>query len=492
MSKVILHIDMNSYFASVEQQANPLLRGKPVGVCAYLPKSPNGNGCIIASSIEAKKVGVKTGMRISDAKKIYPGIILVQNEPAKYRDTTEIIFSILGQYTDRVEPYSIDEAFLDLTGWVMRSVIPSPVEGSHLFGHCERTRSNLQKISRYDPLSFNSSPTEGEEKEVTPSPLVVEGCLSAEALAKAEGEGANKKFQTAYHIAEEIQARITAEVGEWLKASIGISHTRWLAKFGSDIAPKGGILVITPQNVEKIFASVKITDAWGIKRKTAWRLWQLGIATLNDLRHYPVANLLATLGKPGYYLWANVNGIELDGVPAAEHSAPKSIGHSYCIPKRTAHRSYLRPILAKLCERTGRRLRAQAFEANGIMAYCGMLHDHSIGGSQRLSIPLFTTPDIFRQADAILFSRPLPDVAMMVAVSVFYLVPLSQQQSLFADILTPKRVALTLDEINDKYGEHTVAAGAMWGTGDNAPDRVGYRKTVAVPGARESITYQPE
>ncbi|MFH1822438.1 MAG: DNA polymerase IV, partial [Patescibacteria group bacterium] len=109
--KIILHIDMNSYFASVEQQANPFLRGKPVGVCAYL--SPGG--CIIASSMEAKAKGIKTGMRVSQALEIDKKVVLLENEPAKYRSTTEKIFKILKSYTDRVEPYSIDEAFLDLT-----------------------------------------------------------------------------------------------------------------------------------------------------------------------------------------------------------------------------------------------------------------------------------------------------------------------------------------------------------------------------------------
>ena len=68
---------MNSYFASVEQQANPFFRGKPVGVCAYL----SNNGCIIASSIEAKKVGIKTGCRVFEAKKLYPKVILIENNP---------------------------------------------------------------------------------------------------------------------------------------------------------------------------------------------------------------------------------------------------------------------------------------------------------------------------------------------------------------------------------------------------------------------------
>ena len=112
--KIILHIDMNSYFASVEQQANPFLRGRSVGVCAYL----SDNGVIIASSIEAKAKGIKTGTKVREAKVLDPSIVLLENEPAKYRSATEKIFRILSDYTDTVEPYSIDEAFLDMTGWV--------------------------------------------------------------------------------------------------------------------------------------------------------------------------------------------------------------------------------------------------------------------------------------------------------------------------------------------------------------------------------------
>lgn len=112
-SPVILHIDMNSYFASVEQQANPYLRGRAVGVCAYLSE----NGCILASSKEAKQHGVQTGMRVRDARRLWPATVFLQNDPPKYRSTTEAIFHILAAYSDRIEPYSIDEAFLELTGY---------------------------------------------------------------------------------------------------------------------------------------------------------------------------------------------------------------------------------------------------------------------------------------------------------------------------------------------------------------------------------------
>lgn len=104
---------MDSYFATVEQQANPYLRGKPVGVI-----KAEGRGCIIASSCEAKRLGIKTGITVWDAKKIYPKIILVPADFWKYFSITEQFLEILKQYSPSVEVFSLDEAFLDLTGVV--------------------------------------------------------------------------------------------------------------------------------------------------------------------------------------------------------------------------------------------------------------------------------------------------------------------------------------------------------------------------------------
>src|SRR3989344_4193192 len=109
-SKIILHIDMNSYFASVEQQANPHLRGLPVGICEHL------GGIIIAPSVEAKRLGIKLGTTVWDARKICPWIVLLPVDPDKYRHVTGKFLRILMDYTDKVEKASIDEAFADLTG----------------------------------------------------------------------------------------------------------------------------------------------------------------------------------------------------------------------------------------------------------------------------------------------------------------------------------------------------------------------------------------
>lgn len=108
-----MHIDFNSYFASVEQQANPRLRGKPVGVTGGDRMERTVLG---AASHEAKKIGVKTGMQIWEAKKFCPQIILVPGDSDKYLETTKRFLNILKDYSPHLEIFSIDECFLEVTG----------------------------------------------------------------------------------------------------------------------------------------------------------------------------------------------------------------------------------------------------------------------------------------------------------------------------------------------------------------------------------------
>ncbi len=111
MIRIILHIDFNSYFASVEQQANPRLRGKPVGVTGGDRMIRTVIG---AASIEAKKYGVKTGMPIWQAKQLCQQIILVPGDSDKYFSTTTKFLNILKDYSPYLEVFSIDECFLSV------------------------------------------------------------------------------------------------------------------------------------------------------------------------------------------------------------------------------------------------------------------------------------------------------------------------------------------------------------------------------------------
>ena len=109
-NRTILHIDMNAFFASVEQAMNPALRGKPIAVIGSAHRT-----VITTSSYEARKYGVKTGMAVWEGKRCCPDLILVVGNNRRYTHTSAEIMKMLFDYTPLVEVFSIDEAFMDVT-----------------------------------------------------------------------------------------------------------------------------------------------------------------------------------------------------------------------------------------------------------------------------------------------------------------------------------------------------------------------------------------
>ncbi len=110
---LVLFVDMNSFFASCEQQVNYWLRGRPVGGCVYTGKF----GCVIAPSIEAKKRGIKLGLRLNEAMQICPDLVPLETHPTRYREFHQKIIKVLRKYCDDVIPKSIDEAVMNLTNY---------------------------------------------------------------------------------------------------------------------------------------------------------------------------------------------------------------------------------------------------------------------------------------------------------------------------------------------------------------------------------------
>ncbi len=104
-----MHIDLNSCFATVEQQARPLLRGRPVGITNRLEKH-----CIlVAASYEAKQLGIKTGMRITEAMQLAPGLVVAETDPPKYHYVYQHLVRIMKSYSPNVTMKSIDEGIID-------------------------------------------------------------------------------------------------------------------------------------------------------------------------------------------------------------------------------------------------------------------------------------------------------------------------------------------------------------------------------------------
>lgn len=113
MDRVILHCDCNSFYASVETVLNPALRGLPMAVCG---NPENRHGIILAKSEEAKRCGVKTAETIYQAQKKCPGLVLVSPTRGAYAYYSQKVNEIYTRFTDLIEPFGIDESWLDVTG----------------------------------------------------------------------------------------------------------------------------------------------------------------------------------------------------------------------------------------------------------------------------------------------------------------------------------------------------------------------------------------
>jgi DNA polymerase IV len=107
----IIHIDMDAFYASVEQRDKPELRGKPLAVGG----SPESRGVVAAASYEARKFGVRSALPMARAVRLCPELLIVPPDFARYRDASQKVMQILHSATELVEPLSLDEAYLDVT-----------------------------------------------------------------------------------------------------------------------------------------------------------------------------------------------------------------------------------------------------------------------------------------------------------------------------------------------------------------------------------------
>tara|TARA_R110002049_G_scaffold252264_2_gene427461 strand:+ start:187694 stop:188920 length:1227 start_codon:yes stop_codon:yes gene_type:complete len=123
--RAIVFVDMDAFFASIEQHDHVELRGKPIGITNGLTGT-----CFITSSYEARKYGIRTGMRIRQARQLCPNVIQIPARPYRYAEVSTDIMSALQMVTPDVEVFSVDEAFLDVTR--CQKVYDSPIEAGKL------------------------------------------------------------------------------------------------------------------------------------------------------------------------------------------------------------------------------------------------------------------------------------------------------------------------------------------------------------------------
>jgi len=132
MARTIIHIDMDAYFASIEQRDIPAYKGKPLLVC-HTDDLSSFRGIVAAASYEAREFGIKAGTSVLEAKLKLPNAFYVAGNYEKYLYNTQSLLKICEKYSDMVEVYSIDEAFLDITSTI------------HFFGSARDIAGRLQE-----------------------------------------------------------------------------------------------------------------------------------------------------------------------------------------------------------------------------------------------------------------------------------------------------------------------------------------------------------
>ena len=274
---MILHIDMDAFFASIEQAINPRLKGKPLIVGSRDNKM---HTVVCAASYEAKACGIDSGMASAEAFKLCPNLEFVAADQSKYIWTSEQIFKMVQEYGFETVYASIDEFQLD--------------------------------------ISDNPKPR---------------------------------------NFAETIQRRIQETFN--INASIGIAKNFLLAKLASKLNKPNGIAVITEENLSEILSKTAVKKLCGVGEKTAEALLLLGVKTCLDTYQKSPEFLEKYFGKNGLSLYISLHSNESLKNYADEAPNPKSIGHSYTLPRASKNPRFIQGWIRLLSEMVAERLRQQ-------------------------------------------------------------------------------------------------------------------------------------
>ena len=234
----ILHVDMDAFYASIEQLDDPALKGQPVIVGAD-PREGHGRGVVAACSYEARKFGVRSALPIGRAWKLCPHGVYVRPRMARYAEVSREIMEILRRFTDLVEPLSIDEAFMDITG--STALFGAPVQIARAVKKQVREATGLTASAGVAPNKFLAKIASDLKKPdglVVVEPFEVESFLRDLPISRLWGVGPkteDRLHEMGLHTIGGIRDRKQEDLMHALGGSLGM-HLHELA-MGHDERP---------------------------------------------------------------------------------------------------------------------------------------------------------------------------------------------------------------------------------------------------------------
>ena len=393
-----MHLDMDSFFASVEEKLNPRLRGQPI-----LVGGTERRGVVASANYAARPFGIHAGMPMAEAKRLCPHAVFVEGNPQKYVHTSLQVLEVLKSFTPAVEPFSIDEAFMDLT-----------------------------------QVPYAGKPG-AEERD----PGVI--------------------LDAAIPTAHAIQRAVMRRVG--LTATIGIAPCKYVAKMASGVQKPRGLTVLTQERYRERFWERGVQELWGIGEKTREALAKLGIATIGQLAKFPREFLTYHFGLNGEHMQEAALGNDVTPVvPYYEGIPVKSMGHEITLSEDVSDREALLAQLLRLSDMVGRRLRADHYLGRIVSVKIRDAKFRTTIRQRALPSVMDDEHEIFHTASLLLGEhwdgRPL----RLIGVSVSGLVSADgyYQPSLFGEDEHRRKMLEAVDSLRDRFGEHAlVKAGVL-------------------------------
>lgn len=306
MRRIIAHLDLDAFFASVEERDHPWLKGKPIVVGAD-PKEGNGRGVVSTANYKAREYGIHSGMPISRAWQLSEkakrmgkeSAIFLASSHGKYSKASERIMAIIKKYVPMREQASIDEIYMNLS-----------------------------------PDALIGVPTLLRRRDFT------------------------KSFKNAEELCRKIKKEIKAK--EKLTASVGIGPNKLIAKIASDQQKPDGLTMVTEKEAEKFLEPLSIRTIPGIGPKTEAILIRHGVKNIQDLKKYSKKELQKMFGKWGLNLYEKARGRD-HSLVIEEHEI-KSIGEQKTFDEDTLNVNFIVERLKSMCKSVLESVREEEFK----------------------------------------------------------------------------------------------------------------------------------